>query len=517
MKFNFKINKINKSRLLIYFAKIISLIAGWYTIIVYFPQKWLLKTYSSVSIEQILWFFHHTTKGTDTNLIRSTILYVLFGTALFIAWGFCVVFSERISKGVNWAFSHPRELWDSIKLRISSFHRKYYMHYTLTLFLVFSISCATVITHKVNTRFRIGEYIKKQMSYPKNDFFAENILIPNFTDVSFKEKKNLIIVLGESLESTFAEASYIDGGSLIPKLAKLREQGQYIDGFRNIYGAMWTIESLASWSFGLPLKLPDLLGQFKWNKYESKRGFLPNATSIFDLLRKEGYELVLILGSYKNFSSKDKLFAQHGNFVILDRLYFEKVGYDLSKNIGTGWGYSDEFILNRAREEYKRLSESGKPFVILVETVDTHGPDGYCPNEKKVFHDMRDAYLNMDDVISRFIDDILKTNPKQGIAVIGDHDLHMNLSWMSKAQNHRVYNAFFGDIPKIPDQKKDQVVTAYDIAPTLLEMTGARWNSRKFGLGVSFFSPEPSLAQKLGFKELSNQVEKPSRFYDSLY
>ena len=38
--------------------------------------------------------------------------------------------------------------------------------------------------------------------------------------------------------------------------------------------------------------------------------------------------------------------------------------------------------LPKAKEKYLELQNDGIPFVLIVETIDTKGPDGYCPKDK---------------------------------------------------------------------------------------------------------------------------------------
>lgn len=46
------------------------------------------------------------------------------------------------------------------------------------------------------------------------------------------------------------------------------------------------------------------------NTYDSKRGFLPNAKSIFEILKANGYKTALILGSDSNFSGMKNCFQR---------------------------------------------------------------------------------------------------------------------------------------------------------------------------------------------------------------
>lgn len=56
-----------------------------------------------------------------------------------------------------------------------------------------------------------------------------------------------------------------------------------------------------------------------------------------------------------------------------------------------------------------------------------------------------------------------------------------------------------------------------DIAPTILQAAGAKWNNDRFGLGVSIFSEEESFSQKEGKENLDEKLLYYSKFYDSFF
>lgn len=53
---------------------------------------------------------------------------------------------------------------------------------------------------------------------------------------------------------------------------------------------------------------------------------MPNAKTIFEILKANGYKTALILGSDSNFSGMKKLFSMHGHFEILDKNYWQQKG-----------------------------------------------------------------------------------------------------------------------------------------------------------------------------------------------
>jgi len=79
-----------------------------------------------------------------------------------------------------------------------------------------------------------------------------------------------------------------------------------------------------------------------------------------------------------------------------------------------------------------------------------------------------------------------------------------------------IYNAFH-NTPQIPQHKRNSPISALDMAPTLLECAGAKWDSDQFGLGISLFSERPSLLEQYGAEEFNRLLNENSAFYTTFY
>lgn len=384
--------------------------------------------------------------------------------------------------------------------------------FLISLFII-SLIAGYIVLRKADRNFHIREYISSRQETTGEDFFAKHYQVPAIHDVIFNKKKNLVIVMAESLENSFSDPRI--GPSLTPHLDLFRKSSEHHMRQIQIQGTGWTIGAMTAWHFGLPLKL-----SIDGNTYSAKFGhttFLPNALSIFDILAENGYEQVLLLGSDRKYSGKDNIY-KHGKFRIKDSAHWKKSGYDLDKFRGTDWGYNDAFLFNRATEEYQKLSKSGRNFVLIIETVDTHFPDGFCPENERIHHDIRDAILRLDRELGKFLEEnFAKKIENTVVAVLGDHCFMGFPDFLSPVKERTIFNAFYGDIPSISKRKQKEKISALDIAPTLLEAAGAKWDSSRFGLGVSLFSDEPSLISVYDSNKLNYKIMQYSTLYQSFF
>ena len=83
--------------------------------------------------------------------------------------------------------------------------------------------------------------------------------------------------------------------------------------------------------------------------------------------------------------------------------------------------------------------------------------------------------------------------------------------------NRTIYNAIYNSHKNVSKEKINQSVTALDIAPTILELCGAEWNNKQFGLGISLFSDEKSLIERYDEKKFNDLIKQKSKFFDQFF
>jgi len=64
-----------------------------------------------------------------------------------------------------------------------------------------------------------------------------------------------------------------------------------------------------------------------------------------------------------------------------------------------------------------------------------------------------------------------------------------------------------------PVNEKNRVFTQFDLFPTTLAAMGAKISGERLALGTNLFSAAPTLAEKMGFDELDNELSRASEMY----
>ena len=363
---------------------------------------------------------------------------------------------------------------------------------------------------------RIDEFIKYQ--YSNGTFIEEQYVNPKETNIKFPEKKqNLILIFAESMESSYT--SIENGGywsvDLIPELYELANENvnfshnEKLGGAKRTYGMTWTTAGMTATLFGLPLKI-------KGNQYGIGTKFLPGAYSMFEILQDNGYEILSISGSDSEFGGKAQMLKDHGNIKDFD--YFDAIEEGkISKDYFEFWGYEDVKLFEYSKEKITNLANGDKPFMVTVETLDTHYPDGYrCAKCESIYG------YQYPDVIrcsSRQITSFIKWAQEQSwyenttIVVVGDH-LTMKSNMFNDSQNNdrTTFNLFVNSIAKSDNIKNRQFMTA-DMFPTILSAIGCEIDGDRLGLGTNLFSKSQTLYEEFGYEFVNEEFKKKSIFY----
>ena len=452
--------------------------------LLFLALHWMNDTFGTVTFDQIQFVYHSSLAGVDRTIVFSFLgrlsLIIVFGAAFF----FLVFRPARAAKGLLGART---------------------LRWGTTLYFLAALACT-------GNTLGIASLIARQDS----PFIQNRYAVPSQQHIVFPEKRrNLILVVAESAEHTFNNPE-IFPDLVMPELGRIAEEHLSFKGHVQVPGTEWTIAGITSFLFGLPLRLP----LFDWNDYSLFDTFLPGAESLLEVLAREGYEITFLLGSDASFSGKKNLFQVHApEASVRDLNYLKTTRDDVDANAGTGWGVADAYLFDRARE-FLSQRDSDAPFVLIIETVDTHNPDPFVhESSPRKWGDYRDAFAALSVMVHDFTGWVREQDffDNTTLVILGDH-LHManDLGPVDLSEEKReVFNAFINSARQSPGT--DRVFASFDLCPTILESLGASISGGRFGLGVSLFHDSPTLLEELGVEPVISELSQFSPYYMTFY
>lgn len=365
-------------------------------------------------------------------------------------------------------------------------------------------------------------YLRKYFA-PKDysNFYEENYRVESSDLPRSTQKRNLIVIFVESLESNF----------LIPNLRALANQSvnfsttQSFGGHNQVGATSWTIAGIVGYMCGIPLNSPSIIA----------KSFLPNAECVSDSLAKMGYNQVMIMGSNDDFAAKGAFLKSH-NITSKDVKYYKNIGA-LPSDYAHSWGFSDSKLFEFARDELKNLADSADNFALYLLTNNTHSPDFFIESTCGAIESNYQNAINcVDLLIGEFIAWIRTQDFYENttILIVGDHLMNTNLPLLRESR--KIYNAFinprFCDLhTKSANQKMDchdsthcaksrnddltksRNLSHFDFAPLILDSLGIC--TKSFGLGRN-----PLLGQTLlesNGVDFATQISADSRLYESFW
>lgn len=359
-----------------------------------------------------------------------------------------------------------------------------------------------------------------------SDMYEKYYVNPNDVDLTFpEEKRNLIYIVLESVETNFSDMTLKSGESvnLIPNLKRLANDHisfSNTDGFggsKMIRGASWTAASLVGQSSGIPIQITKMDVSFG-----EEKGFLPGVVSLGDVLEDAGYTNYFLAGSDANFGGRETYYRTHGNYEILDIKHYKEQGI-LEADYSVFWGFEDAKLFEYAKQEILTISEKEEPFNFTMLTVDTHFTDGYTDLSCDFYYE--EAYANAihcsDSKVYEFVKWIQAQDFYENTTIVisGDHQT-MNQDFalgMNDQETRTIYNAFINANFESYDLSRliYREFSVLDLFPTTLSAMGVDIEGDRLGLGVNLVSNELTLIERLTMDGLDEEIAKNSDFYNS--
>lgn len=373
-------------------------------------------------------------------------------------------------------------------------------------------------------RLDIGNYINNQSM--GSDFISVYYANPQETAMVFPEKKrNLIYIYLESMEVTFADEE--DGGGFefdcIPELTELAREHEDFSGTEEMLNGgyvmpntTWTAAAMYGQSSGLPL-VTSIGGTAK----AEEASFMPQTTTIGDVLNGQGYVQTLLIGSDATFGSRRTLYTEHGDYQIKDYEYAKEQGW-IPEDYRVWWGYEDQKLFEFAKWELEELSASGEPFNLTMLTADTHFEDGYyCERCEEEFEG--NVYADVMACSSRQVAEFVEWVQEQDfyenttIVLAGDHPT-MDADFCDDVDSEYERKTYVNIINPAVEAVSGEyrTYTTLDLFPTTLAALGVEIEGNRLGLGTDLFSGAETLAERFGLNYVRAELSKRTRMVESL-
>lgn len=442
---------------------------------------WLQQKFGNTTIDTIIFHYQNSLVGTPQKY------YISYSKRLLLS-----LLISALLTGVAYFFVIRKGTIPRIK-KLSSLG---------VVVLLGSISYATV-------QLDIIPYLTGNIK--KNTFIEENYVVADSTIVFPENKRNVIIIVMESMERTFSDPTIFEK-PLTPFLRQLTEENPSCK-LRVEKNLAWTTAGLTGLFFGVPLYVPIN------NSYLPEDGsFLPASQSILSLFEENGYDITYIAGSDLKFAAISNLFTTHAkNGTIYEKQHF----LDRGGKAPWRWGVRDKDLYAMSKSIITEIASGEKPFLLVFQTIDTHNTAEAFGDYPEPYDDDRDAFVAADYMIAEFLA-WLEKQPfyeNTSILIVGDHQYMNNtLGTVTLTDKDRtIYNVFLNTgLPKgNPVANREAIMV--DMGPSLLEVIGVKSPQNAFALGRSIFSTPLTLVEQYGRKQLTENLNGQSDFYNALF
>ena len=468
--------------------------------------QWYQTTWG-VSFVEIVYTVDNPLVVADTGFLREAVILCVESVALLLVLIF-IVYRSLIAEDNG----------DGISLS----HKEAAAVRWLMLTVVFI--GAVVMLKETDDTLEISKFIMSRLdqTHIYEDYYVE----PTRDNVTVAEPRNLVLILLESMETSYASVE--EGGAqkdynYIPRLTNLANDNisfsssDKLGGFHSNFGATWTMGAIFTAETGIPFAFP-----VNGNTMDSRQHFAKGTVTFGDILADNGYYQEFLCGSDGNFAGRKQFFEQHGNYNVFDLYTATEKGY-ISEDDYVWWGMEDRDLYRAAKDELTRISQLGHPFNFTMLTVDTHHTDGW------VCEECGDKYPeqlgNIIDCADRQADEFIEWCKKQPwfqnttIVIMGDHP-RMDSTLVAEISDYdrTVYNCFINTL-----YYKDKLFLTnrefmtIDMFPTLLASIGFEIDNNRLGLGTNLFSEERTLCEERGYNYVNEELAKYSDFYRRFY
>ena len=284
-----------KHKIILVAGLVLSTILALLASLLAFSAKWMFKTWTNLTMDELVYHLTAPLEGTNTDMIKDYCNECAVPAILILGCILFVIAANRNHAGI-----------------------------LKKIAIVCSAGAVAVTGITVGVAWNgldVSNYMKGQSTY--STFIDDNYVDPSSVNITFPEqKRNLIYIFLESMEMTYADKE--NGGAfkqnVIPELTQLAQENEDFSGKSNklnggysMPGTTWTMGAMFGQTSGLPLNI-----SIDGNSMDTQDSFFPGITTLGDILQNEGYSQTLLIGSEATFGGRKLYFTDHGQYDIMD-------------------------------------------------------------------------------------------------------------------------------------------------------------------------------------------------------
>lgn len=396
-------------------------------------------------------------------------------------------------------------LWSVILTAVCGLLRKYKIVPILTyvgLVVVFGMRI-------VDANIQLGSFFNTTVS----DFYEREYVFPERTKITFKNKRNVLMIALESMEKSYADEELFGPGGLTPHITKIERDNVSFDDYRALSGMTHTIAAITAMVTGLPLFFSSFRGIEK----------MLGATGIGNVFVKNGYQTWSFFPASGRFSLKENFLRRMGFEKIYDGVKLRSM-LDFELDVEPFEGIDDGTLFTMTRPMISDIIKSGQPYFILMETINTHCEGyytQYCRDLGFAQENMEDIAKCEDKIIFDFIQWFRSQDPSAVVILLNDHMQHSGdiMDKLRPLGSRALNNVFINADGVFRGVDKSRPVAAFDFFPTVIEAAGGIISGCRLGLGTAMTkrcAGVQTLREKYGDAELQNLMEQKNNLYYKL-
>lgn len=474
------------------------------------------KAYADQTFDQIIYYLVSGVENTSPDVVKSVISANLLNVIiLFLLISLFAIKNVRNKLILNFNILKKRLKIQLFPIKLTANHR---IIYTLVILIT-----AIVVFIK---GFKIDEFVIGLVQ--ETDMYDKYYVGANSSYITFPdEKRNLIFISLESMETSLCSKE--NGGgwdySIIPELEELALENISFSNTDDLGGAMqvsethYTAAALVAQTGGIPLKATAVTIDTPSGRYNGNGRYLENVYAIGDVLKEQGYNLEIMMGSDGRFGARSQFFETNGGYKVFDVNSAIADG-KMSEEERVWWGFEDDKLYKWAKEEILDLASKDEPFNFIMQTADTHFVDGYLSEyaENKFDTQYENVFAYSSKCVYEFVEWLKEQDFYESttIVILGDHlgkQAEFYEAHLDKDYERTIYNVIINSAIE-GSNMINRKFASMDFYPTMLASIGVEIKGDRLGLGTNLFSDTKTLIEELGFDYINTEAKKNSTFYN---